>query len=84
MTGADTVDEAGQPGLPGIVCLSDGLGARSRSALFETDAAGGDLAQARHDDTKPLMSHWVIAPPPAVGYSQSSQMEMLNEDTATR
>ncbi len=33
MTGAETVDEASKGSPPGIVLLSDGLGARSRSAL---------------------------------------------------
>lgn len=33
MTGATNIDEAGQPGTPGIVLSSDGLDARLRSAL---------------------------------------------------
>ena len=41
MTGMNTIDEAGQPGMPGIVLSSDGLGHAPRHPTLEECKAAG-------------------------------------------
>ena len=72
MTGATTVDEAGQPGTPGIVLLTEGLGgfARTVAALYvETDGVyfdtpGVDPWDEARDARRYAGPHPVVAHPP--------------------